>query len=490
MRRALRVVSAFALAALAAAACNSDDAPAGDDDVDAGVEPDATENVVVASGPSKSGTIAISEDDSRVVMVNPEDDTVSVFDTATNTRTARLTTGDEPSAVVIHPNNKTAFVANRAAATVTKITSLDDAPQVGTSVAVGSEPVGLALSPTGKYLYVAEFAEGRIAVIETATMTETGAIDGPLHPRALAVTNDGDQNDDDEIIVVPEFFGEPSGLEGTDTSRTGKIRRYNSGTLEATTAITLAPLDSGFFPSTLPDGTATVMTSPNQLWAVQIIGDKIYIPSVSASPVGPDNFRTNVQPVAYVADLELNLEDRGALGTNNLARLVRDQLTEPRFFLADTVDVGFVGDKTAYYVARGADIIQRVTYDGTEPELGHPAAQQIELNTVPVGSTVACQNPTGIAIRHAGGRAFVNCWVTRALGVVNLADQKLEATIESTTIATTEADAQQGRRFYFTGRGRWSKDAWSDCGSCHPDGLSDNITWHFGTGPLSSTLGS
>ena len=28
-----------------------------------------------------------------------------------------------------------------------------------------------------------------------------------------------------------------------------------------------------------------------------------------------------------------------------------------------------------------------------------------------------------------------------------------------------------------------SRDAWSSCGSCHPDGLADGVTWIFGTGP-------
>jgi mono/diheme cytochrome c family protein len=32
-------------------------------------------------------------------------------------------------------------------------------------------------------------------------------------------------------------------------------------------------------------------------------------------------------------------------------------------------------------------------------------------------------------------------------------------------------------------RGKQSKDAWSSCGSCHPDGLADGVTWIFGTGP-------
>jgi hypothetical protein len=32
-------------------------------------------------------------------------------------------------------------------------------------------------------------------------------------------------------------------------------------------------------------------------------------------------------------------------------------------------------------------------------------------------------------------------------------------------------------------RGKASSDGWSDCASCHPDGLSDNVTWVFAAGP-------
>ena len=32
-------------------------------------------------------------------------------------------------------------------------------------------------------------------------------------------------------------------------------------------------------------------------------------------------------------------------------------------------------------------------------------------------------------------------------------------------------------------KGKMSKDGWSSCGSCHPDGLADGVTWSFGTGP-------
>jgi hypothetical protein len=32
-------------------------------------------------------------------------------------------------------------------------------------------------------------------------------------------------------------------------------------------------------------------------------------------------------------------------------------------------------------------------------------------------------------------------------------------------------------------RGKQSNNAWSSCGSCHPDGLSDGVTWLFAAGP-------
>ncbi|MBP6845220.1 MAG: YncE family protein [Kofleriaceae bacterium] len=481
--------------ALCAAACSDDgggapiDAPVTPDaDVDAGT--DAPPATVVAARPSKSGTIAITEDDTRVIMVNPEAGTVSIFDTATNARLVELPTGREPSAVVIHPDGKSAYVANRGDGTVVKIANLDGTPSVSGPLAVGSEPTGLALSPTGATLYVAEWAEGRIAVVATATMTETGAITAPRNPRGVAVTNDGDADDSDELIVVPEFYGEPTGAEAADGSRAGRVRLYRASDLSPDTAITLAAIDSGFAPSTAPAGAPTVTTAPNQLWNAVIVGTKLYLPSISAAPAAPTNFQSNVHAVVYVGDLATHAEDRGLNGTMVLPKLVRDQIPDPtaKQFLADIVDLDFIGTGVAYVLSRGSDTVQRVVLDPAQgPRLGSPQNKQIELNTTPAGSAGPCQTPTGIVTAHAGARAFVNCWVTRSLGVLDLSQQALTTTVASSAIAAGERDVQDGRRFFFTGRGRWSNSGWSDCASCHPDGLSDNITWSFAAGPRQST---
>jgi cytochrome c peroxidase len=193
--------------------------------------------------------------------------------------------------------------------------------------------------------------------------------------------------------------------------------------------------------------------------------------------------------VLYVADLDGRVEDRGPLGTANLARLVRDQIpdTQTRFFLADIVDLGFVGTDVAYVVSRGGDVVQRVVFTGAAPALGSSFNKQIDVNVTPTGSPGPCQNPTGIAVAHAGARAYLNCWGTRRLGVVDFSTQTLARTVESAAIPAGERDVQLGRHFFFTGRGRWSNNAWSSCGSCHPDGLSDNITWSFAAGPRQAT---
>jgi len=266
---------------------------------------------------SRSTTIAVTGNDARLLMVNPQAGTVSLFDTTTDTLVAEIPTGGEPSSVVIHPDDTTAFVANTADATVVKITGIDGTtPSVSEPLGVGAEPTGLALAPSGRTLCVrplgAEHAEGRVAVIDTAAMAEIGAITAPRNPRGIAVTNDGDQDDADELIIVPEFFGEPIGEEGTDASRQARVRIYAAADLSPGEPIVFAPFDSGFAPSTAAAGAPTVMTSPNQLWTVEVVGTTIYVPAISASPDRPTNFQTNVFPTVLVGDLTARAEVRAA----------------------------------------------------------------------------------------------------------------------------------------------------------------------------------
>ncbi|HEU0035860.1 MAG TPA: hypothetical protein VFQ53_34845 [Kofleriaceae bacterium] len=466
-----------------------------------GCDPVEEDAVVIASRASRSSTIQLTDDGSRVAMVNPEDGSLAIFDTATQARTALVPTGTRPSAVVIDPDNETAYVANRSDGTVVRITGLGGAsPHVDATIDVGAEPIALALTPSGRRLYVAELAESRIAVIDTASQQVVGSI-AVDRPRALLVTNDGDRDDNDESLIVTQLYGVPEpGREAKDDGRTGLVHVYAVADLSETRTITLQPIDSGFAKAGVA-GNPTVLTSPNQLAALATANGRLYVTSVSASPEAPTRFDNNVFPVVYVADLATGAEIRDASGTTNLARKIYDAIPDPspaspRFIPGDLSDLELVdGSNIAYAIGRAGDVMQRVTF-GDTVEIGSTQNKQIDLaGTDTLGK---CQAPTGLAIDSATNRAYVNCWITRRLGVVDLSAQALTATVEAAPGPADglEASIQRGKRFYFTGRGRWSAaqqngakggEGWSSCGSCHPDGLSDNITWVFGAGPRQTT---
>jgi YVTN family beta-propeller protein len=482
-----------ALAVGGATACGTDGPdPADDDDAGGGA---------VATRPSRSSAIALSEDGARIAMVNPDDGSLSVFQTGDHARVGKVATGARPAAVAIMPDGKSAFVANRGAATVVRVSGIDGGtPAVTAEIEVGAEPVALALSPTGRRLFVAEYAQSRLSVIDTASLQviSSHAID---RPRGLLVTNNADASDDDEQVVVTQFFGDPvPGGEARDDGRVGRVRVYALRDLSQYSDISLAPIDSGFRKDGLATG-PTVVTSPNQLGAVATAGGRLYITSVSASPADKARFDNNVFPVVYVADLATRAEVRDASGTVNLARKIYDAIpspspASPRFVPGDLVDLDFVpGASVAYAIGRAADVMQRVTF-GTTVQVGSSQNQQIDLaGNDAIGR---CQAPIGVVVDRAKNRAYVNCWITRRLGVVSLDSQTLVQTVEAAGQPTTEAErsALRGARFYFTGRGRWSAavsngakggEGWSACSSCHPDGLTDNITWIFASGPRQTT---
>lgn len=459
------------------------------------------DEVIVLARASRSSTIALSDDSARVAMVNPEDGTLSVFQTEDHARTAKVATGGSPASVVIAADNRTAFVANRADGTVVRVTGIDGGtPAVDASVDVGAEPVGLALSPTGRKLFVAELAESRVSVIDTATMAVVASL--PVdRPRALLVTNNLDDADDDELLIVTQYYGVPTaGGEAKDDGRRGQVRLYGLADLSTYKSIDLAPLDSGF-PRAGVATNPSVTTSPNLLSAVAVAGGRVYITSTSASPEGPPRFDNNVFPVVYVGDLAAAAEVTGPGGSTNLARKIYDAIpspspASPRFIPGELSDLDFVADSDiAYTIGRAGDVMVRVTF-GASVEIGSTQNKLIDLAG---NDTIGrCQNPTGVVVDAAHQRAYVNCWVSRRLGVVDLAAQQLAQTFEASPAPANavEAQIQRGRRFYFTGRGRWSAavangakggEGWSSCGSCHPDGLTDNVTWQFAAGPRQTT---
>ena len=94
--------------------------------------------------------------------------------------------------------------------------------------------------------------------------------------------------------------------------------------------------------------------------------------------------------------------------------------------------------------------------------------------------------PLGVAVAHSANFAYVANWAERTLSVVDLAQQAFDTDIiaaDKPAAGTADARVLNGLKFFFTGTGRWADRSVNSCGSCHPDGLSDHLTWLFAAGP-------
>ena len=158
---------------------------------------------------------------------------------------------------------------------------------------------------------------------------------------------------------------------------------------------------------------------------------------------------------------------------------------------------------TFLIVSRGGNQLFRA-------HLVDPATGQLNiLNTA--GDKVACRLqtgnlPSGVAMSEDGSRAYANNEANFSVTSVNIDDcSTLQLDIASSTPGPgrIEHAVLVGKVAFFTAlgipdnnlgtdirdiiprnfRGKQSRDAWSSCGSCHPDGLADGVTWIFGTGP-------
>jgi YVTN family beta-propeller protein len=121
---------------------------------------------------------------------------VSVIATATNEVTATIAVGANPFGVAVTPDGSTVYVANAAFGTNTVSAIATATNRVTATIPVGSEPGGVAVTPDGSKVYVANFLSNNVSVIATATNTVTAAITVGSGPVAFGV-----------FIIRPSFAG-------------------------------------------------------------------------------------------------------------------------------------------------------------------------------------------------------------------------------------------------------------------------------------------
>ena len=105
----------------------------------------------------------------RVYVVNPLDDDISVIDTATNTVVTTITVGDSPYGVAMNPDAARAYVTNFADGN--GVRDQHRYQHRTATITVGAGPNGVAVSADGTTRLRHQLRSTRVSVIDTATNT-------------------------------------------------------------------------------------------------------------------------------------------------------------------------------------------------------------------------------------------------------------------------------------------------------------------------------
>ncbi len=338
-------------------------------------------------------------DGALVWVVNPDDDSVTVIDTATNTAIGDpIPVGEEPRSIAIDPRNRYAFVANAAGNSVTVLRILDETPEdlevvpddrIGGGsgeLLTGAEPWSVVVSPDGRRAFVANSAQDTITVIDVRasggpailghvdlrkSVCNAGDAKRHFQPFGLAVTEDNGQLYTARLLS----FTTSTGNQGEDQGKIGVVCRLDIDTGSTALAdyrpaqrIKLAPQVTGFqFPGLAED----TFAFPNQLQSIVIRGDQAYLPNIAASPSPP--LRFNVDTHAFVNQIGgvggTTQTDEGALNLHLGARDPEGEGADEkkRLFFANVWAIAFTsqeGEGNAYVVSAGSDLLVKLDVDG------------------------------------------------------------------------------------------------------------------------------
>jgi len=461
------------------------------------------------SGPTASQPLSLSADGDLLAVANPDNDSVSFFDTsrATPRLIAEVGVGREPNGVALAPDGGEAYVANTVDGTVSvlKITGGGKKIKVHKVVRVGTEPYGVAVTPDGRKVYVTNARSNSVSVINARNNHVVDTIENVgIEPRGLAITGD----DDDEIVYVTQFLSLPVAgkIDGADDAKVGYVTRISAETDTVIDQIQLAPIaDTGFKAAgdalaRIAPGAAFTFTTgayPNQLNNIAIKNGFAYVPNTGASPNGPVRFNVNTQSLLSVINRGTGQEVGPAI---NMHLAVAQQANAARRFITQPWAMAFKhAGNEGYVVSAASNIVVKVAVD---PATGAPSvlsdpADATRVLQIPTGS-----NPRGIVVNGDDTRAYVMNYVSRNVTVLDLTGtrENVVATVQSASLptpGTLEDRIHIGKELYNTSigvfdpatpggapiTGRMSAAGWGSCASCHPNGLSDNVVWIFNAGP-------
>ncbi len=412
-----------------------------------------------AQAPVQSGPLLLeprANSSARLWVVNPDADTVSVFDSVTRAKLAEVAVGSAPRTLAL-AGDGSVWVANKGSASISVVNAGTLAVTRTIVLPRASQPYGIAMARAHGHALVALEATGQLLKINTSTFATAGTLAVGANPRHVSVAADG------STAYVSRFITPPLPGEGSTSVQTagagGQVVVVNSTTMATQRTIVLAH-------SNVPDAENQGRGIPNYLGAAAISpdGSQAFVPSKQDNVLRGSqrdgltlNFQNTVRAVSSRINLATQAEDLAARIDHDNASMASAAAYDPLgVFL-------FVALETSREV---------VVLD---------AHRRTQLMRIDVGRA-----PQGLALSADGLTLYVHNFMDRTVGVYDLnplvqrslASAPALATLNAVATEKLSATVLRGKQFFYDARDtRLARDRYMSCASCHNDGGHDGRVW-------------
>ncbi len=407
-----------------------------------------TEQSPVGVSPKRaSSSIAITTDGSTLLVVNPDSNSLSLVDTATNAVLGEIPVGREPRSVALSADNSRAYVANWGSDSlsiidITTHTQIEQIP-------VGDRPAGVVVSPDGQHLVVAEYGDDTIRVLNSSDLSMRRLYQVQDRPYGLAYTPDGRR-----ILVTHLLSGEVSILTSLAYS---VYLPVIAAPLAKLPTVRISKQQHSEEKTMLG---STIPTWPNVAPAPAVLvnadGTRAYLPQTMANGLGLNTqFDTTVFPKVSV----LNLESDTHQTSEHISLPETDQ------------PVGLPWDAA---LAKGESelwVVNAASNDVSVVDINNPANPSRVAN-IPVGD-----NPRGIVLNPDGNAAYVNNTLAGTVSLIDAQTYTVTQVITITEIPLPPVLLHGKRLFHTSDRPDLARARWIACNTCHVEGEHDGRTW-------------